>query len=243
MTKRLLIAIALLASPFLWSSGASAQLTLSIGQCSPQPACAPVLIPGFLTNPATTPASASVTGFIVGIWNITASATGTPPLTPPAQLQTNTITASTSGPGSIIIAITEQGNTTPLGVNNYNSGFTVNSLSSTMNVTEMTLNSPANTLFATGNNNPGDLLSQHAFPGPITTATGFNANANSLSDGPGPFSLTTEYVITATGAGSANLTVTLASVAISTPEPASLTLLGSALIGLGWLGRRRRKTA
>jgi len=235
MYKIALTSVALLA---IWSAGVSATTMLSIGECELSAGCIPVTIPGFATNPSAT-GIASVTGFVTGdsIWTITATATGSPPLTPPTQLDTNTITVASSGPGTLLLDVTQQGLTSPLGANVYNSGFTVNSLSGTFSVTEMTLNDPANGLYSTVGLTPADLLSEHPFSGPITTATGVNAAATSLSDS-SPFSVSTEYVITATGGGSANLTINLASDA---PEPASITLLGTALLGLGWLARRHSR--
>jgi hypothetical protein len=52
-----------------------------------------------------------------------------------------------------------------------------------------------------------------------------------------PYSLTEDLVLTA-GAGGAKWSTD--SSITDAPEPASLTLLGSALLGLGWFGRRQK---
>jgi len=167
----------------------------------------------------------------VGDFTLTlASGTTQPTLPSPGLLFSDNI--DVAGPASaghtLDVFITASGLTSPLGVQNFISGLTENTLIGNWTETLSTFFSAANALFG------GTPLSSATFSAP--GAVVLNTNANT---GAGPYSVTAQYHIVSSGAGAANATINV----LAVPGPvvgAGLPGLVAACGGLIALARRRR---
>jgi hypothetical protein len=224
MATKLFIVGALLASAALSASSANALITINGGESPTFPPTFTTLASGGspLALPFT-PCCGTSDSFTVA-----ADVIGTP-----GSLLTNTIDLNTSGPGILILWVTETGLTSPLGKVEFTSGLASNLLEGAISsVTLSTFVSPTDGV-SPPNGTPLDTF----------TFTGLGTETLSTVDNPGagPYSLQEVFVIRATGAGDANLSIDLTSSVI--PETSTWVMMLLGFAGLGYAGYRRARVA